>query len=344
MKWVVVAAMAWCWVVLGATPVWAASSPPPMGIHILHPEEIDQVRPLLGTTVPTESQEAQWNYVTVPFTLDDIDRRAQWQHFFRVAGQDKLIPLVRLATRFEHGSWQVPTRYDMVRQLQALNAYDWPTAERHVIAYNEVNHAGEWGGTIDPPEYARTLRFLLDWTATEPEQYVVLPAALDLAAPQYGAASTWDAFAFWRAVHESDPTVLADLTVWNSHSYPNPAFSAPPTATGRNSLRGFEHELRLVSELTGRELPVYITETGWRATRATERYLPGYYSYAMRSIWSHPQVRAVTPFILQGAPGPFAEFSFLSESRQPTSNYLAFQYALQQFCGEECSHLLSMAD
>lgn len=74
-------------------------------------------------------------------------------------------------------------------------------------------------------------------------------------------------------------------------------------------------------------LPVYITETGWRATKTNSNKLTQYYQYANKYIWSDPRVVAVTPFVLQGAPGPFAEFSFINDG-QPTAQYQALQSAI----------------
>jgi hypothetical protein len=50
-------------------------------------------------------------------------------------------------------------------------------------------------------------------------------------------------------------------------------------------------------------------------------------------VWSDPRVVAVTPFVLRGDPGPFAEFGFLDKNNQPTRQYRALQQALNRVAG-----------
>ena len=299
-----------------------------MGVHILTMDEPPAAKELLKI----DGSES-WKYVTIPFTIADIDKKQAWQDFFTAAREQKIIPLVRLTTEAKNGVWLVPDRKDIVRQLAALSALDWPTEDRYIIVFNEVNHAKEWGGYIDPSEYASILSFTKNWALTENKRYVVLPAAMDLAAPN--GPTTREAFSYLNAMYTADAEVFKNLGGWNSHSYPNPGFSAAPTRVGKNSLRGFEHELAFLKGKTERELPVYITETGWEDSRATSRWLTGYYQYAMQHIWSDARVVAVTPFVLKGAPGPFAGFSFMTGDGKPTRQYIAFQTALNQVFGKK---------
>lgn len=293
-----------------------------LGIHILNPSELDSAKELISVDGTDH-----WQYVTIPFTLADTDKTKEWQVFFNEARANKIIPLVRLTTRFEDGAWQAPNRHESVTLINALSKLEWPTAERHIIVFNEVNHAKEWGGNIDPVEYAETLEFVSNWARSENKNYVILPAAMDLAAPN--GKETQEAFSYLEEMYESDPEVFNYVDGWNSHSYPNPAFSAAPQRIGKNTLRGFEHELAYLKGKTDKDFEVYITETGWEDNRATGRLLTAYYNYAMDNIWSNPQVKAVTPFVLQGSPGPFAGFSFLTPEGKPTRHYLAFRKAIE---------------
>ncbi len=294
-----------------------------LGIHILNLYELDQASQLLKT----EQTKDSWQYVTVPLSLSDLTKHDEWQSFFDQARDKKLIPVVRLVTKFENGAWQVPRRIDITRQVSFLSQLNWPTSEKHIIILNETNHAQEFGGKLSPEEYAQVLVFASAWAKHAGQNYVVMPAAMDLAATNTG--TTLEAFAFLERMIAYDPTVFDLVDVWNSHSYPNPGFSASPTRTEKNSLRGFQHELAFIKQKTGRDLGVIITETGWVATSATTRWLDEYYLYALQHVWSDPRVKGVTPFLLQGAPGPFAGFSFLDQSGQPTSQYLAYQKLLQ---------------
>lgn len=310
-----------------------------IGVHILHPEELEKSSDLLRVS---ESQD-DWHYVTIPFTYQDLERKAQWTRFFARARELRVIPIIRLATEVQGDAWIVPDRKHIVDQLTFLGSVEWPTTERRIIVYNEVNHAKEWGGSIDPTAYADVLTFVASWAHTEPERnFVVLPAALDLAASNGG--QTREAFTYFNQLLQADEHLFSYIDAWNSHSYPNPGFSAAPQNTGKNSLRGFTYELAYVKEKTGKDYPVYITETGWETTTRLDRWLPSYYTYAMQHIWSHPQVVAVTPFVLKGAPGPFAGFSFLDGNDQPTSQYHALQTALRQLQASEDQVTLLLSD
>ncbi len=296
-----------------------------LGMHVLYPREMTAVADQFA---PYRAADESL-YVTIPFTLADMDRLGDWQAAFDVAREKNIIPLVRLATEYdpEHDYWRVPTRKDIVELTKALNRLDWPQEERHVILFNEPNHAKEWGGRLDPHEFARITDFALDWFGTENAHYALLPAALDLAAPD--SRVTKEAFGYWREVLGSKPEILDKITAWNSHSYPNPGFASAPQRSGKNSLRGFESELAFLNRYTDRKLEVFITETGWDTSAVRSSKLPGYYQYALQSIWSDEQVKAVTPFVFAGSPGPFSGFSFRDEKGQPTGNWEAFRQALE---------------
>ncbi len=329
-----VAISRWCrhlvWVLLVgmagfycAVPAQAVSER--MGLHVLSLDEIDKVQQFFQATKSAET-ELQWRYITIPFTLADLDRLDEWQRFFNQAQQYKIIPIVRLATKFESGAWVVPTRRDITRQVRGLSSLRWPTEQRYVIVFNEVNHAKEWGNQLDPIGYADVLSFTSQWLQSEPYDYKVLPAAMDLAAPN--GKVTRDAFTYMTAMLQANPEVFAYIDYWNSHSYPNPGFSSPPYRRAVNSLWGFDYELAFIKQKTGRDLQVFITETGWANNAVTRKWLSTYYTYALQHIWSDPRVIAVTPFVLKGDPGPFAEFGFIDRNDKPTLQYKALQEAI----------------
>lgn len=295
----------------------------PAGIHILNIEEVAEAAELTQVA----GVEDVWTYVTVPFTLGDLEKQSEWQRFFDTAASKKMIPLVRLTTAFEEAAWKVPTKKNIVDQISFLSKLNWPTDEKHIIVFNEVNHSKEWGGQVNPEEYAHLFAFTANWAHTEAQNFVVLPAALDLAAPN--GRSTMEAFNFLSKMKESDSDVFLLADAWNSHSYPNPGFSASPQRQGQNSLSGFKSELAWLQEHTGKAFSVYITETGWDVSGSLDRWMASYYQYAVSHVWSDPAVVAVTPFILQGSPGPFSGFSFLDGQGEPTTQYVAYKKALK---------------
>ena len=327
-----------------------------LGVHILNVHEIEDAKKLVSlssesvleqSTDPNFSSEENkilgisqdksfaheaWSYTTIPITLDDLsdDKKTEWQLFFDKSRELKIIPIVRLATRFspEKNSWIVPNRKEIINQLDFLSGLTWPTDKKHIIVYNEVNHASEWGGRVDPEEYSRILKFVSDWARTEEKNYIILPAAMDLAAPN--GHSTLEAFNYLSQMYKFDPDIFSYIDIWNSHSYPNPGFSSVPTKIGKNSLRGFQYELDFLKSKTGNDYKVMITETGWKENAWNSKWLESYYTYAMQHIWSDERVIAVTPFLLKGAPGPFASFSFYDADNEPTNQFYAFRGALRE--------------
>ncbi|NCN45023.1 MAG: hypothetical protein COU63_00400 [Candidatus Pacebacteria bacterium CG10_big_fil_rev_8_21_14_0_10_36_11] len=305
------------------SPVSAYAKTDVLGVHILNPSEIVQARDLF---TEKSGDELQWQYLTVPLSLADLNKTEEWRQFFQQARELHFIPIVRLVTRFEDGAWQIPDRKEITSYFQFLNQFEWPTVERYIIVFNEVNHAQEWGNSLDPAGYAEILSFTTDWAHSEGKNYMVLPAAMDLAAPN--GRNTMEAFNFLEQMNRANDKVLAKVDYWNSHSYPNPDFSSSPTRTAQNSIRGFEHELSFVKHKTNRDFQVFITETGWRNTRFTERWLGSYYTYALQHVWSKPEVKGVTFFILKGDPGPFAEFGFFDRDNKPTTQFFAIRQAI----------------
>ena len=316
--------LAWFVALLGLAVLWPKTTQAidieKIGIHVLSPAEFGPAKTMLSV----QQSNDRYQYVTLPVSISAPLDCSSIQQTLTLAQDNKLVPLVRLTTKFEDGAWQIPTKRELVEAIDCLARVQWPTDQRHLIIFNEVNHAPEWGGRLGPASYAQILQFASAWAHTSSSEFVVMPAAMDLAAPD--GATTQDAFRYLTAMHQAEPELFDQIDAWNSHSYPNPGFVGSPQDTGRTSLRGYQHELAFLSQKldVSKDLPVYITETGWRATRFNSDKLASYYQYASHYIWSDPRVVAVTPFVLQGAPGPFAEFSFLNEG-QPTDQYRALQ-------------------
>ena len=137
-----------------ASPAFAGGK---LGVHILEPEEVEQAAELLSNG----------GFVTVPIRLDQLDYN-RWQRFFDRVERDELTPLLRLATGFDGTNWTKPTRRDIVAFAQFLSSLEWHSNDLRVIAFNEPNHAAEWGGTVDPGDYGETLTFFVNWFRTEP--------------------------------------------------------------------------------------------------------------------------------------------------------------------------------
>jgi hypothetical protein len=288
----------------------------PVGFHLLDPHELD-----LALSYKREDVSL---YVTVPLSI--YDRRAEvWERFFSKAHENNVVPIVRWITVFSDGSWQVPSRKDVVEATVFMKSIRW-SGKRIIVLFNEPNHAAEWGGRVDPEGYAELALFAANWLKTETKDYIVLPAGLDGDAPTN--ATMMESFTYLERMHRAAPELFTVIDAWTSHSYPNPAFSGTVFARGKNSIRGFEAELEKLERMTGRSFEVYITETGWRQNQLTTRRLPGYYREVVSNIWADERIKAVTLFVLKATHGPFKEFSLLDENDRPTTQMRALQMAL----------------
>lgn len=190
------------------------------GIHILDHEELDDAISLLKA-----DDEIERSYVTITFPLSDLNRKDDWQKFMKKAKDNKIIPLVRLVTEFDGKYWAIPKKKNIIDQITFLSSLEWPTDEKHIIVFNEPNHITEFGGKVDPADYAKNLKFTADWAHTESKNYKVLPAGLDQAAPN--GITTMEAFTFLNYMLRENPDIFEKIDYWNSHSYPNPGFIAP---------------------------------------------------------------------------------------------------------------------
>jgi len=283
------------------------------GIHILSENDLNDASALVN------SNGGSWGYVTLVIREDERDLK-RWKQAFSQMQNNKLIPIVRIATNQTENGWGKPTPNDALAWVEFLEQLPWPTKSKYVMIFNEPNHAAEWGGDINPHEYARVYRSFWEEFKKSDADFFVLPAALDLAAPN--GNTTMDAQTFWQQMHQEDELVFTLFDGWNSHSYPNPGFCGSPNDTGRTSIQGYLWEKEhLKSYYLNQNLPVFITETGWGCSLLSEKTVSDHYEYAYNHIWSDPQVVAVTPFVLNYPNRPFNYFSFKNQSGQFFSYY-----------------------
>lgn len=279
------------------------------GMHVADTNDIADVAPLVN------SNGGDWGYVTV--VLSDADRDlGRWQNIFRQMRQLHLIPLVRLGTHVEAAAWTKPTTQSIKEAAEMLNKLVWPTQNRYIIFYNEPNHANEWGNALDPEGYAAILADGAKAFKGVSEDFFILPAGLDVSASN--VAGTMDAGAYLNRMVSAKPEILTLIDGWNSHSYPNPGFSGSPNAYGRGTLRSYEWELSQLRAMgLIRDLPIFITETGWwhsegktRSGGLTPEQVGEYMKTAAESAWNDPHIVAITPFVFNYQDVPFDHFSF----------------------------------
>lgn len=259
-----------------------------MGVHILHPSEAEAAAKLVN------SSGGDWGYVTVP--IQPVDRDLlKWQEFMKKCSELHLIPIIRITTIPTGGTWDSAQATDLVDFANFLNELDWPTENRYIILFNEVNQSREWGGVVDPSKYTDIVKNARTIFKERSVHFFLLGPALDDALPD--STTSMSAKRYLSAMHAHDNAVWSYFDGFSFHSYPNPAFSQPPK---KNTFPGIASYTYLFTQYKLADKPVFITETGWDQTRINENTLKQYWSTAW-NIWSTDnRVVAVTPFVLEG--------------------------------------------
>jgi hypothetical protein len=280
------------------------------GIHIADFNDLTDIAPLIN------SEGGDWGYVTLVATDNDRNKE-RWQAMFDQMRRFHMVPIVRLATHPESTGWKKPDAAHFTEIVRFLNDLNWPTQNRYIVLYNEPNHANEWGGTIDPEGYALIALELAKTFKEASSDFFILPAGLDVSAASDGASL--DAAEYLRRMIHSQPELLNQIDGWTSHSYPNPAFSGSPYSSGRGTIRSFDWELDYLKSLgLTRNLPVFITETGWVHNQGkvpkngplSPENVGANLKIAASSVWTDSRIVAVTPFVFNYQDVPFDTFSW----------------------------------
>jgi hypothetical protein len=234
-----------------------------------------------------------------------------------------IIPIIRLASEgdyFNTKVWKTPRFEDIVDFANFLDSLQWPTKNRYIIVFNEVNRGDEWGGTVNPSEYAEMLSFAATVFKSKNQDYFIISAGLDNAAPEE-YPDFMNEYNYIRLMDKAVPGVFNQIDGFSSHAYPNPGFSQPPYVDTSKSIYSFTYERELIKQYRNTDIPVFITETGWNSPGISDEQKGDYYKQAFESVWSDPGVVAVTPFLLHAGGGPFEGFSFLNSDNSPTKQY-----------------------
>ena len=293
------------------------------GIHIIQatPDESSPAASLVNTN-------GDWGYIT--FLIESKDRNeSKWQEFFNDLRRRHLIPIIRLATKPLNEHWERPYEKEGEAWADFLDKLVWPTKNRYVIIYNEPNHGQEWGNFVDPKMYAKILDQTITALKSKNRDFFVLNAGFDASAP-HKPPQYFDEVAFLKEMDKEVPGIFEKLDGWVSHSYPNPEFSGSPDALGRGTVRTWFWELQQLRNLgVTKNLPVFITETGWKHAEGLnfEPRFPAadtvarYYKQAFEDAWNSSRIVAVTPFLLSYQEPLFDHFSF----KRPSNSGLFIQ-------------------
>lgn len=281
------------------------------GIHIANIQDLEDAAKLAN------SGGGDWGYVTLVIT--EASRSISlWQEVFNNMRRLHLIPIVRVATKEENGSWKKPVSGEIDGWVSFFNSLNWVIKNRYVVIGNEVNLGKEWGGEVNPEAYATYVKeFTNKLKATNPD-YFIMPAGFDASLPT--SKGSQDESTYLIRMVRKEPDVFELVDGWASHSYPNPNFSGSEYASGRRTIRTFEWEMVFLKSLgVKKDLPVFITETGWAhqvlGNKTTSKFLNESqlslkFERAFKEIWNNKKIVAVTPFILNYDSPPFDMFSW----------------------------------
>src|SRR3989338_3494092 len=242
------------------------------GIHILFTDELQKSAKLIN------SNGGDWGYVTIPIQSGDRNL-LKWQKFIDESRNLHVVPIIRLASEgdyFNTKVWRKPNPFDIVDFANFLNSLDWPTKNRYVVVFNEVNRADEWGGNVSPNEYADLLNFAIQTFKARSDDFFIISAGLDNASANTNFSL--DEYTLLQQMYASFPEVLSEVDGMASHSYPNPAFSQPPSLKTAHSITSFLYEQSYIKNLTGKSLPIFITETGWDKNKVSEQIIANYFT------------------------------------------------------------------
>ncbi len=290
------------------------------GIHITDINEAQKAQELVN------SNNGNWGYVTM--TINSNDRNVgKWQERMNSLNEKNLIPIVRLTTYGNGHNWTVPANEDSKDWAEFLSKLYWPTKHRLIIVYNEPNHGTEWGGKVNPQEYARILRDTVNELKNRSNDFVVMNSGFDSSTPNEPPLYM-DQLTYMDQMEKEVPGIFSMIDAWSSHSYPNPGFSGKSSDTGRGSIRSYEWELNQLRQRykVQKKLPVYITETGWvyknidhPKLKYDDVQVGSFTVEAYESVWNKDsRVMAVTPFMLSYKSPLFSHFSWLQPNDSPT--------------------------
>jgi len=299
-------------------PVYAEGINNKFGIHLAQPHEED----IKKAAELVNSNGGDWGYVTLVIQENDRDQR-KWQGIFNLLRKKHLIPIIRLATKPDGDKWKIPKKEEAEEWANFLSSFNWVIKNRYIVLFNEPNHGQEWGGKVDIDSYTEVIQSFASALKSKSQDFFIMPAGFDASAPS-GQPEYEDEFVFLQRLVEKITSQEFEKLFdgWSSHAYPNPAFSGSAWDSGRKSIKGYQWELSVLKELgINKDLPVFITETGWNTDRLSREQIASYFQIAYENVWlPDKRVVAVTPFVLSYQADPFLGFSwkkFQSEDFYP---------------------------
>lgn len=286
------------------------------GLHLSQTEDIHKTSSIIN------SQNGDWGWVTLVIKNDQLDKNT-WQGFFDNCRKYHIIPIIRIATIGEKDYWKRPQYSEIDQMVSFLNSLNWPTKQQYVILFNEINHGNEWGGEVYVKDFVEKSSYAAKKFKEANSNFFVLSTGLDLAAPE-NPPKFKSAENVYKEIISLNPNYFDNIDGLASHSYPNHGFIGTPKESGQHSIRGYQWELELLKSLNvNKELPVFITETGWPHREGikkqnnfyTTKTTASFLIESITNVWSQDsRVKAVTPFIYNYYQEPFDHFSWVGKN------------------------------
>lgn len=304
------------------------------GVYIFDTEsDIDLAAQLVN------SGGGDWGWILVPILMTERNDQ-KWNTLFAQMADKHLIPVLQLSLN----NGQVPSDGQIDEMAKFLGGLGWPIKLRFITVFNEVNASEYWGGKIDPEGYARVLSHVIDSFKSQNQEFFIMNGAFNASArtgslsedcitTDLGVRSCYlSEIAYLRRMNAAVPGIFNKLDGWAAHTYPFPGYRGTPSDTrvsgesdyeaGRNTIRSYQFELRILRDDFGLSLPVFITETGWPHKEGNanpdtsknwydQNTVAEFYRQAFANIFlPDPRVVAVMPFILRtDSPSNFAFIS-----------------------------------
>ena len=258
------------------------------GVHLGDTNDISKAAPLIN------SNNGDWGYVTIVIRSDLLNRQ-MWQDFFDKCREFHITPIIRLSTILENDHWKKPEYSDIDAMTSFLNSLNWPHKKQIIILFNEPNHGSEWGGGVDVKNFVDITTYTSFRLKSLNQNFYILTTGLDLAAPSK-LPDFESATNFYQQIITYKPSYFDNIDGLSHHYYPN------------NNPKNYVWELNLIKKLgIKKELPIYITETGFGNVKTSGKLLANYYNLWARDL----RIIAVTPFIFNYPYFPFDQFSWL---------------------------------
>ena len=182
------------------------------GLHLTQTSDIETAAKIIN------SSSGDWGYATIVIRTDQLNHQT-WQEFFNKCRKLHIIPIIRLATIMDKDSWKRPSVSDIDNLANFLNSLNWPTTSQHIIFFNEINHASEWGGEVDIKSFVDLSIYSYQKFKSLDTNYTILSTPLDLAAPNKNSEFK-SVDKTYQEIYAYNPAYFSNIDALAHHYYP----------------------------------------------------------------------------------------------------------------------------